>query len=75
MKPGKYQTPLSPPVGVVEFVIRIPSGPVYAGALRGFLLDICKAESWEQSSGGMTPCDAAAYAEIMLSSFEEKTPC
>lgn len=75
MKRGQYITPPSPPSGMVAFLITIPTGPHYAGALRGFLLDLCNPENWEQIEGTISPCDAAAFAEIMLSSFEEKETC
>jgi len=69
-----FITPLSSPSGVNSVCIDIPDQPEYRAILRGFLVDLARPESW-QSVGGITAETAAQWAEQILASFEENTPC
>ena len=69
-----YITPLSAPVQSVAFCLEVPDDPAFWGALRGMFLDLCDPAQWEQATG-IEPEDAAAAAEIILASFEERQIC
>lgn len=75
MSRSQWITPQTAPQGFVAFVLVVPSGPVYLGAIRAFLHDLSEARNWQSLPGGITSCDAAALGETILLSFEERVEC
>jgi len=72
MSNPRWITPMEIPEGVAQITLDIPNRPEYRAILRGILIDLTMPANWQQIPGySISPCDAAAFAAVILESFEE----
>lgn len=70
----RWITPASQPQAGRCIQVTIPDAPEYVAILRGIALDLANPANWQQLQG-IAACDAAAWAELILTSLESVTPC
>lgn len=75
MARARWLTPAVSPADSRCILLEIPNTPEYFAILRAFLYDLSNCENWEESPDGISPCDAAAWAETIWTSFEDKVDC
>lgn len=71
----RWITPGELPTATRCYRITLPDHPRYYAMLRAVMYDMTLPENWEAVGTTIAPCDAAEWAQVILTSLEAKIEC